>query len=874
MLSISSFRSCINQDFSAKTGTEGVGQNGTYLDCQGFERKVTILDLRITPSDTGSEAEFVFNLTVVPSQANNRREPSDPNFCGAPEGEDCVLTDLATIRVTRSRAILFYQLRRLTDYLPNYCHVFHQVANTPIIDTCIGCVNPNKVFGCWGWPYWDSVQVAQAPGQLSTGSVFFQKFSDLSGIARGCPSTTRCGQFCNGAPANVTKCRAVRQQFWHIDNNTTDTSPMMAQTYFGFDSIRRNPDFTFDFNLPLPDPFPGPVVFSLDSASGAYAQGFHCFGSGCQATSNAHAFSVGTGTSPQPDPPNVNPVRAESSDINIAQLEPLCQVYVVDSVPRFAVTVDIEVKNHVTGNVETLTINNISPNIRESSLQKFISGRIVSVDTVDGYTGPFVSGLVVICGGKLIPHSGTQQTQFASQITGVPNFNYTDTLFWDMRDVADPGSPVQDNPWDTLIPEIQEARPEYDRFYPTNFQLNPLHPEESSVMWYYVAPDRAATMNRNCGGIAFTDQWFSTSGVEAAPNRFTAQQACLHRPDLCMPGSFDGDVLDPLLDNGIPGCLAALAFTILSNATARAQILALPFGQARLNYIEKIATLSMPGSVGNTKTAHSYNSANPQWFIADTQRLYYDPGNITFLNDLSFEVVLDVAAEFVRYQINVSNGKILVTNSSCVNIAGDINGNFTIGVENTGTFPQRYIVTIECNPALGYDGPTTFNTDLLDVGESQFQNVIWKQSGGVPPAQDRNCLLSLIPGEAVIQAYLDNVTVGCTVNLPPSPTFKFNGSALDPSLRPNITGGCACWNFGCHENLTDSWCFLGLMIFFGIIGLGILATIITLVASEISYSETRKHALESKKRRMQDFDRKIQPNPSREEIEGLMARHR
>src|SRR5690606_41300516 len=65
------------------------------------------------------------------------------------------------------------------------------------------------------------------------------------------------------------------------------------------------------------------------------------------------------------------------------------------------------------------------------------------------------------------------------------------------------------------------------------------------------------------------------------------------------------------------------------------------------------------------------------------------------------------------------------------------------------TLDQRYLILIQCNPALGYDGPTEFTTDLLSPGDQQFFNVVWMQSGGVPPATERNCQLTLFPGEVV-----------------------------------------------------------------------------------------------------------------------------
>lgn len=852
ILSISAFRSCILQDFSAKTNVSGVGQDGTYLNCTGVQQNVTVLDLRITPSYTGESAEFVFNLTVVPSEANKQRTPDDPNFCGAPEGEDCVLTQTATVRISRSRAILYYQLRELYDVTPSYCHLFNQNSNTPSIQTCFGCVNPSKVLGCWGWPYFDSTDTGQPPAQAVQGAMFFKQFSNLEEVARGCPAGSQCGSSCSPTP--TVACSKQRKAYWGADA-TSDASrnlPAVNQTLFGFDALRQNSVHGYNFNLPLPDPFPAPLVFSMQNRNGAYLQPFHCFGANCQATANAYGFDVGAGAAPTVNPPVTN-IKASAGNIHITQLSPLCVVYSVDTTPTFAVTVDIEVKNQETGEVQTMTIDNITPNNRTSSLAKLISGRIIAVDTVDGYSGPAVSGLVVVCGGYKIPHSATQQTQFINQVPNAPNYNYTRLEFWDMRAAADPGSPVQDNPWDVLEDQITARAPEIDRFYPTNFQLNPTAPFDSSVMWYYIAPDRMQTMNRNCGGIAFTDLFFSTSGNQDYPNRQTAQQACLHRPDLCMPGSFDGPPLDPLLDNGIPGCLAALAFTILSNATTRAELNETEDGRSRLALAEKIARLSMPGSVGNLPTSHSYNSSAPQWFIADSNRLYYSPSGTVFLNDLSFELVLDVAADFVQYKNQISNGLLLVTNASCVGVTEGLDNNFTIGVENTGTLDQRYLVLVQCNPLLGYAGPTEFTTDLLSAGDQQFFNLAWTQSGGVPPATERDCLLTLFPGEVVIQAYLDNATVGCQVSLPPAPTFKYNGSAFPPpDIRP-FDQGCDCWDFGCFESITDSWCFIGLMIFFSVLGLAVVAMVLTLVISEIRYKDVRDHALHAQKARMSTF---------------------
>jgi hypothetical protein len=849
ILDISSFRSCILQDFSAKTGTEGEGQEGQYLNCSGFEQNVTVLDLRITPSRNGSSAEFVFNLTMVPSEDNKQRDTDDPNFCGAPEGQDCQLTDTATVRISRSRAILYYQMRQLYDITPNYCHLFYQEATSPTISTCFGCVNPSKVLGCWGWPFLESVNAGQTTEQLIRAALFQLKFYDLEQVAMGCPSTKPCGSQCGISAVNCTR---QRQQFWRANTTSSesDQTPAVRQTLFGFDALRKTPTGGYNFNLPLPDPFPGPVIFSQFNTYGDYLQPFHCFGANCQGTANANAFEVGTFPNPATEPLTSN-VKSDSGNVHITQLVPLCTVWAVDSVPKYAVTVDIEVKNQVTGQTEFMTIDNIVPNNRSSSLEKFISGRIESVNTADGYLGPFVSGLAIICGGNKIPHSATQQTEFINQVADAPNYNYTEMQFWDMRATADPGSPVQDNPWRILEQQITERAPEIDRFYPTNFQLNPTHPETSSVMWYYIAPDRVSTMDRGCGGCGFTDRYFSTSGNQDYPNRQTAQEACLHRPDLCMPGSFDGVWSNPNLDTCIPGCLAALAFTILSNSTTRAALAATPEGQARLDLAEKIARLSMPGSVGNIQTSHSYDSTNPQWFIADNNRLYYDPGDDVFVNDLNFEIILDIAAEFVGYRDQVSNGRLLVNDTSCVGTVQGQNNNFTIGVENTGTLDQQYLVLVQCPAAMDYTGPAEFTTELLSPGESQFKNLVWTTTA-VPPATERSCLLTLFPGSVVIQAYLDNATVGCTISLPPAPQFKFNGSAIPPDVRP-FDEGCKCWDFECFPSVTDSWCFLGLMIGLGVLLLAAIAAAITIIVAEIAYKKDRDHALGVRKAKLESF---------------------
>lgn len=857
ILGISSFKSCINQDFSSQTSEPGVGQDGTFLDCTGNETIVTVLDLRLTPASGGSPERFNFNLTVVPDEENRFRTNTDPTACEAGEGQNCQLTDFASIRVTRSRAITYYQLRALFDIRPFYCHLFNQVAATPDYSTTPGAVNPTKVDSCWGWPFWETCNIGQNHESNIQGCQFMQQFNNIEAIAQGCPGGTFCGKSCvnGGTTPQQRRCLLNRSPYWVSRANSSlltpprdilerkHKAPYGSMTYFGFDSLRKKNNGVLDFTVPLPDPFPAPIIFSQVNSAGPYIQAMRCFGSNCQGTSNNGMYDVGFEATPEATGPSR--VNGRSSTIHITQLEPLCTAYAVDAVPKIAATIEIEVETSL--GVETLVLNNISPNVRSSSASKFISGRIVSADTSDGYLGPYVGGVIVVCGGNKTAHSGTQQPSF----NGSTSFNYTQNQFWDMRANTEPDGDVQDNPWDVIIEELADIAPEIDRYYPTNLQLNPTNSSESAVMWYWVSPERMTTLNRNCGGLAFTDEFWSTSNKEDSPNRKTAQEACLRKPDLCLPGAFSGPVFDPLFDTGIPGCLAAEAFTLLANSTTRNSL-----DPERLQLAETIARMSMPPS-NNPSNANNYDSSNPQWFIADSNRLYYDPGNLVELSAVNFEVSLDVVGTFLDYTTVVSNGEILLEQVPCEVTQGRVDGRFEFRVRNTGTLAATYTVTITCDPALGIENlPGSIPISVLAPGNtSDLFNISFSQSGTVAPSRERTCLMSLFPGEAV-NVFLQNITTTCFVAFPPAPTFAFNDTTLRPS---NLTrqDGCDCWDFNCFDSVTDSWCFIGLMIFFGVLGFLFLGALILMIYSQVAYSETRKKVKEAQKRAMGSMEGEV-----------------
>lgn len=823
ILSISSFKSCVAQDFSARGANETEGQEGQFLNCTGDDTKVTILNLRLNPASANTTDTFQFNLTVVPAEgASQIQENTIPNSCQADvDGRNCQLTTPATFKITRSDAIVYYQLRRVYDLTAYYCHLFHQETFTPSFSTCVGCVNPTKTASCSGWPKWNTCNVAQPNDENIQGCQFFKKFQNIREVAEGCPPGSLCGEGCEDAPD--ARCTANRARYWSADSEIgKKNSPQGKLTKFGFDSLRFDNTGAIDFSVPLPDPFPGPPIFSQTDNWGPYVQPFQCYGSSCQAASNNIMYNLDPDFS---EPLARPPVRVAGRSVTnyIEQLEPLCIPYLVDATPKISVTVDIEVE--VDGEVETFTLNNISPNVRQSSQSKYLSGRIISVDTSDGYLGPFVSGVIMICGGNKTLSSGTQQVQVNNSVS----FNYTDNGFWDMRQASAPGTPSQFNVWD----EIRKNLPsDIDRYYPINQQLNTKQPNASSVMWYYISPARLSSINRNCGGLGFTDQFWSTSGPNAAPNRQSAQQACLQPPDRCMPGRFSGPVFDPDFDNAIPGCLAAEAFTILSNRTMRNLLT-----PDRLQLAERIADLSMPPGANNR---NKYDSSNPQWFIADSNRLYYDYGNLQDLSDLSFEVVLDVTGTFVRYTTTVSNGEFIIEEVPCNVTQGRVDGSFRYRVRNTGSLPAGYLVTYDCDPDLGIENlpASTFIPTLQPGNTSELQDVTFAQSGAVVGARDRLCTLNLLPSGAV-NVYLQNQTVTCFVSLPPSPTFAFNDTPLEPS---NITRlpQCDCFDFQCFDSYWDSGCFLGIFIFLIVLAVLFVGGLIAVIAGQIKYADVKK----------------------------------
>lgn len=854
ILGITGFNICFNLDISARNATDPTqGALGTYLNCTNADNPsinipVTVIDLRLTASND-VESEFVVDLAVIPDEPNRFRSNTNGLQCNADQNvpQNCQMMQETKIEILSTKYVFYYPLWYNPSILPQYCYMtyfnmytqdnfkkpnYNDNINQGMADMC---TEQTVVKNCLG-----------SATDTTLCNQDIQQFGPIANISRGIFT----GQWNSG-------------NYWDFVDSAKENG-RCRRTAVSYDAVRKYGITNFEFqsglvtedtsktnlSMLISDPEPMDLQFSANRLYESVLQSITCTGVDC---------GIYNGICYNHQNPDVYPDKfGTGSDIKVVgiqfylyQLRPICYLYDIKQVPSVAAEIEIRVttidssSTGVGSQTETITISNLMGTERNSSEQRLISASIISVDTLDGYLGPSLNGYIMICGGQEtnIPLWARNPT---NQYNNTPKFDLHFDPFFDMRNRSLGGTALENstiaNPWNVIMENVPSPS---GRYYPNNRFLTfssrwDTDPEsygansdpfstggdpysvgarlDTNVMWYFFPSSKSHWIGDGCNQLGITDLFWNRNFNGGTPDRVTGNQQCYLNPWACVPG---------LLENTfggrtIPGCLASTAFNNMIEYTDEQLTTTNPGAVNNINLIKDIAKQSMPPD---------YDPYNPNYWLADGNRLYYTPSQSAATFDLSFEVVIDLVGSFVGYADVFANG--LILNSACQNLTGgpavdNDPSNLIITVKNTGTINGSYILTFNCPPASGIviTGSTELHYEDLAPNATQNQTTTFT-APNISQLNQQPCELVLQPRTDVF-AVLDTKLLACSIGLNPDNRPAPNDTDI-PIPDPGDTK-CGVCDFECFEvqgSITDSACFWVLVSTMGFFVFALIAAGIT-----------------------------------------------
>jgi hypothetical protein len=849
IISISSYNLCFNIDNSA-TGNSSVPGNEvfSYINCSGGTGPsipVTTLNLRLSASATNPSI-FEFQMTVVPPNTTFRQN-KNPQACAGSDSsaQNCILTTPANISIVSTKYVYYYNLKRVSSFIPQYCFVTNfETYTTQQLDLehdqyDYG-TNPTQKESCEFNVYMNKCST----GPPNPCAAQEEMFADPNGIATGNFGTT-----------------SWKKYYYANKKSSSKATGECVNTMFSFDSIRRtNTTTTYgvpfvpedyyqvDTSMPTCDPVPESLLRKTSTPGyNNVLQSLECSGFNCPGyvgycytgPLNSSSF-VSTDFAAYNQGAVYNSSKGTqatlASLISTFSLGPECVLYEIDEVPGVAVKVVIDVTVPINSSdpnsptrTQRTTVSNLDGMTKVSADDGsgMIGVRIISVDTLNGYLGASIPGYIIQCGGSA--EFGANLAETGYDDTSDPRNSQRSSM--DSPNVSIKDSTLVMNTFIDMVKYVQSPDQEYDptwnpwseievhanctknNMYPRGCYMgyNPNNYTQRNAMWYYLPITAIDEIGRGCNQLGFTDLYLNNPRVSVggAPTSTTGLEMCSLPPFACTPGiaskTYGG--------RSVPGCLASAAFVAMDlNQTA----------QMKLNgdRAKHIAFRSMP---------KTYNPKKPNMWTTILDGvgpvLMHEPyingvGTSPITPPVNFELLLDIVATFVAYESEVPNGQI--NNISC--FTGDNNntpGNvgYTggyISVENTGSINGSYAVQFSCpnNDIVILPEILIFGDVAAYGGKAtmpfQFQSAVNPNLIYDPPP-GYQCTVFLLPNGGDVFAVLDTVQFSCNY----AHQFVFNGTSPIGNISftppPPSYPECKMCDFSCYkrngQSSKDSPCY-------------------------------------------------------------------
>ena len=542
-----------------------------------------------------------------------------------------------------------------------------------------------------------------------------------------------------------------------------------------------------------------------------------------------------------------------------------------------------------TQQIETIVIDNLNPSTSQrSDPEGFVFGRIEAIFAANKVLGPSIQGSMLVCGQdyeQLVNNAPgqNQMNTFPNMqclVNGVvcdefqnvilsesPTFSET-TNPWPTimnQSLSQPGfenrTQFYPHPYDYMIPSIANGKDPSFTFLPN---------DHGQTFWYFV--DQSTYYNqfgKNCNEIGMS--------IGTNSNQQNSNLWCNIDPHECLPGL--GTAANGGLKNAVP-CIVSQYMNIASGLYTGTNF-PFPYGTAGLSPSDaaKYAFNSntfigwMQGNASNfvpsnpfvgSATQPLYDPKNPQFWLGKEQGsgsafLYYTPtassnGVTQSLSSVGINLVLDVAGNFVSYNVVVAQGQIDLTHSKCQLLQGSNDGIAFIGVTNPSNpalaASTTFVLSLDCNPPAPLANgvllvvetpPITFT---LAPGQTTVANFTVSAPNNLPTSNNINCIATLSYSEA-IGANSDQKVLNCgytLANLPPAFTF---GGPTPPNPPPpnsttfNCSGFCA---LSCRVNagkVYQDGCFWIIIIAMAAVAAVVAAAIIEVCVFRAKFASLR-----------------------------------
>lgn len=512
----------------------------------------------------------------------------------------------------------------------------------------------------------------------------------------------------------------------------------------------------------------------------------------------------------------------------IVPLRPSCAVYDVVPIPQVVFSADVRIESDrlvdpsQAGNpdaerstiVETIHISNVGDQRFVSSASGKVRVRVEDVDTADGYIGPTVEGLIVVCGRGADQNIGQgNATSVEGQASGLSANGFLDMtdvflLRDDVADASQKPDPIT-NPWDDFIDLYRDAAQsnpfdEYvsDRhFFPHPLDYSQLPGDQGRSFWHYVPETLRNRYGRGCGQVGITSSFYANGDDTAAT------QYCRMPTHACVPGMQN---VTQFYGRSYPPCNVSGSFHMGSGL----------FTDEMLELLGRNATLErrralrfMPGAqnvqgIDPSGQNFLYNTTRPGWWLGGPGTyLYYEPSPARpVANELSTELILDVVGDFVGYEQIVAPGRLIIGNTT-TGCAGqqETGGLIEFRVQNlspvVGGVAASYRARVDCQASLTGIGLTT--TDFVVPGLLQPQEIssvvriTWQHDGRDPSADD-GCLLELFPATTSQDILLDERSLVCQILPPVDDMFMVNTSP--PVVPTGQQPSCGICDLDCKAD--------------------------------------------------------------------------
>ena len=607
-----------------------------------------------------------------------------------------------------------------------------------------------------------------------------------------------------------------------------------------------------------PDLIVAPVGFTtFNYITGSISYG--CAGYDCNANQDERKIVTA----------NLDNTHAEyaNSVHSIVGLGPYCAVYDITAIPEIFAQITIEViinPNTPQQAIETIVIDNLNPSSSQrSDPSGFVFGKIEAIFAANKVLGPSIQGEIVVC--------GQDYEQFVNGASGQDQSNTFPNMQCLVPGVVCDGNQNVDttqstsfseatNPWETIIAQSQ-AQPGFEKrtqFYPHPYDYMIPDPitnqkeagftflpnDHGQTFWYFVDQDTFYNQfGKNCNEIGMS---IGTNSAQQNSNLW-----CNIDPHECLPGL--GRNANGGYKNAVP-CIVSEYMNIASGLYDGTNF-PFPYGTAGLSAADaaKYAFNSETfinwtrGNVSNFVPSNPFVSAfsnqqlydptNPQFWLGKERGnggafLYYSPtfvdNNVTqSLTSIGINLVLDVAGNFVSYNVAVAQGQIDLTQTHCNLTQGSI-GTAAVAVINPSNpalaTSTTYVLTLNCD--------TINNGAILPVSPPSIeftlapgQETVATFSVGTPnnPITSNNvgCVATLSYSEVI--ATSDQKVINCGYQLADLPP-QFNFSGPTPPNPPppgtfqfNCSGFC---DLACRVNagkVYQDGCFWIIVIFAGIL---------------------------------------------------------